>query len=105
VVRDLRVAFPRTAIEDSLVRDAAYAEVDADHAEGGKIAIMTPERALTLLTADPDELKDLGLILLDECHLMHPAKQGHEPLMRAAARIGQTVSAQLAKSDKMPSFD
>lgn len=74
VVRDLRRAFPGIAVEDSLVRDGAYSEV---YDSFGAIAVMTPERALTMLNADPDDFAGVGLIILDECHLMHPSKSDH----------------------------
>jgi len=34
--------------------------------------VTTPERCLMLLTTQPDAFKDLGLIVFDECHLLHP---------------------------------
>ncbi|MDX1195813.1 DEAD/DEAH box helicase [Sinorhizobium medicae] len=34
--------------------------------------VTTPERCLMLLTTQPDAFKDLGLVVFDECHLLHP---------------------------------
>jgi hypothetical protein len=38
----------------------------------GEVTVMTPERCLMLLSVDPDAFADLGLIVFDECHLLHP---------------------------------
>ena len=53
------------------------ADVDEDVGIGdvvmlGEVTVMTPERCLMLLSVDPDAFKDLGLIVFDECHLLHP---------------------------------
>lgn len=38
----------------------------------GEVTVMTPERCLMLLSVNPDAFQDLGLIVFDECHLLHP---------------------------------
>lgn len=38
----------------------------------GEVTVMTPERCLMMLSVDPDVFADLGLIVFDECHLLHP---------------------------------
>lgn len=53
------------------------ADVDEDIGIGdvvmlGEVTVMTPERCLMLLSVDPDAFADLGLIVFDECHLLHP---------------------------------
>lgn len=53
------------------------ADVDEDVGIGdvvmlGEVTVMTPERCLMLLSVDPDAFADLGLIVFDECHLLHP---------------------------------
>ncbi|RIV84005.1 helicase [Aurantiacibacter xanthus] len=53
------------------------ADVDEDVGIGdvvvlGEVTVMTPERCLMLLSIDPDAFQDLGLIVFDECHLLHP---------------------------------
>jgi hypothetical protein len=53
------------------------ADVDEDVGIGdvvelGEITVMTPERCLMLLSVGPDAFADLGLIVFDECHLLHP---------------------------------
>lgn len=39
------------------------------------ISVMTPERCLTLLGFSADVFKDVGLLVFDECHLMHPKER------------------------------
>tara|TARA_R110002110_G_scaffold217850_1_gene431771 strand:+ start:3780 stop:7091 length:3312 start_codon:yes stop_codon:yes gene_type:complete len=53
------------------------ADIDEDVGIGdvivlGEVTVMTPERCLMLLSVDPDAFGDLGLIVFDECHLLHP---------------------------------
>ncbi|RAZ82958.1 helicase [Mesorhizobium hawassense] len=53
------------------------ADVDEDVGIGdvvvlGEVTVMTPERCLMLLSVDSDAFADLGLIVFDECHLLHP---------------------------------
>ena len=36
------------------------------------VAVMTPEHCLTLLGFSPAVFKDVGLLVFDECHLLHP---------------------------------
>ena len=40
-----------------------------------KISVMTPEGCLTLLGFSPDAFKEVGLLVFDECHLMHPKER------------------------------
>lgn len=49
--------------------------------------VTTPERCLLLLTTQPDAFKDLGLVVFDECHLLHP---------RDAEKSRRSVDAMLA---------
>jgi hypothetical protein len=53
------------------------ADVDEDVGIGdvvvlGEVTVMTPERCLMLLSVDPEAFAGLGLIVFDECHLLHP---------------------------------
>ncbi len=41
----------------------------------GEVTVMTPERCLMLLSVDPNAFADLGLIVFDECHLLHPREE------------------------------
>ncbi|WP_095012081.1 DEAD/DEAH box helicase [Tsuneonella mangrovi] len=58
------------------------ADVDEDVGIGdvvvlGEVTVMTPERCLMLLSVDPEAFADLGLIVFDECHLLHPREDDH----------------------------
>ena len=63
VTSDLRKTFPeaRTTLADELEPEDLT-----------NIAIMTPERCLTLLGFSPEAFEDVGLLVFDECHLLHP---------------------------------
>ncbi|QXB30910.1 DEAD/DEAH box helicase [Aeromonas sp. FDAARGOS 1405] len=37
-----------------------------------EVIVTTPERCLMLQSLQPDAFKDVGLIMFDECHLLHP---------------------------------
>ncbi|TBZ35723.1 DEAD/DEAH box helicase [Rhizobium leguminosarum bv. viciae] len=49
--------------------------------------VTTPERCLMLLTTQPEAFQDLGLVVFDECHLLHP---------RDAEKSRRSVDAMLA---------
>ncbi|MFA6122180.1 helicase-related protein [Sphingomonas sp.] len=49
--------------------------------------VTTPERCLMLMSMQPEAFADLGLIVFDECHLLHP---------RDAERSRRSVDAMLA---------
>ena len=68
----LRKTFPSATVE----REQASQLFDADEALS-EIAVMTPERCLTLLSFDRDVFKDVGLFIFDECHLLHPSTPEH----------------------------
>ncbi len=72
VTADLKRAFPDTGVADSIVFEADYTEVEEQQAQ---IAVMTPERALTILSSDPATFDGVGLIVMDECHLLHPGEE------------------------------
>ncbi|HEY2664210.1 MAG TPA: DEAD/DEAH box helicase, partial [Candidatus Binataceae bacterium] len=40
-----------------------------------EVTVTTPERCLMLLSLQPDVFADLGLIVFDECHLLHPREE------------------------------
>jgi superfamily II DNA/RNA helicase len=39
------------------------------------VTVMTPERCLMLLSVQPEAFADVGLIVFDECHLLHPREE------------------------------
>lgn len=65
----LRGAFPDRRISDFLANDGFYAELQ--EGEQADIAVMTPERCLTLLGLQPAGFENVGLLVFDECHLLH----------------------------------
>lgn len=52
-----------------------------------EVIVTTPERCLVLLTTQPEAFSDLGLVVFDECHLLHP---------RDAERSRRSIDAMLA---------
>lgn len=77
VTRDLegalKEAFPQVRVVQSLAAESEYAEVDAP--QPADVAVMTPERCLTLLGVAPETFQSVGAVVFDECHLLHGAAQ------------------------------
>lgn len=83
----LKVIFlaPTLSLVDQTARalDAAfpYAKVEREHASDDPfgfeenslppITVMTPERCLTLMGFEPTLFRNVGLLVFDECHLLH----------------------------------
>jgi len=44
----------------------------SDVLELPEIIVTTPERCLMLQSLQPEAFKDVGLVMFDECHLLHP---------------------------------
>jgi superfamily II DNA/RNA helicase len=63
VATDVRKTFPET-------RTTEADELEPEDLTN--IAVMTPERCLTLLGFSPEVFENVGLLVFDECHLMHP---------------------------------
>lgn len=40
-----------------------------------EVTVMTPERCLMLLSVQPEAFASIGLIVFDECHLLHPREE------------------------------
>ena len=74
VQRCFRYSFRGIPVGSSRIYDDAYAEIED---QLPNVAIMTPERCLALLTLQEDVFDDFGLIVFDECHLLHPKARGH----------------------------
>ncbi|WP_312380166.1 DEAD/DEAH box helicase [Pseudomonas oryzihabitans] len=55
-------------------------------AELPEIIVTTPERCLMLQSLQPDSFSDVGLVMFDECHLLHP---------READRSRRSIDAML----------
>ena len=70
-VETFRKAFPSSTTRDSMIGEGFFAAVDDP--ELPDIAVMTPERCLFLLGLHAVAFADVGLIVFDECHLLHPS--------------------------------
>ncbi|MEP9397610.1 DEAD/DEAH box helicase [Mesorhizobium sp. KR2-14] len=66
--RTLQKAFRDYDILESLDEDLTF----VDSVELPEVTVTTPERCLMLLSIQPEAFADLGLIVFDECHLLHP---------------------------------
>lgn len=71
------VAQTQRSLKNTFLDYSILADVDDDVSIGdvvvlGEVTVMTPERCLMLLSVDSDAFADLGLIVFDECHLLHP---------------------------------
>jgi len=92
LLRDLKVVFlaPTHALVDQTARDlrAAFANTSvrgqrAEEFEEGTlleelpdILVMTPEACLYASHIEPESFADVGLLIFDECHLIHPKTDG-----------------------------
>jgi superfamily II DNA/RNA helicase len=68
----LRRTFPAVRVERE-----QEAQLFEEGEELPDIAVMTPERCLTLLSFDREVFVDVGLFIFDECHLLHPPNPEH----------------------------
>lgn len=86
LLRDKKVAFlaPTRALVDQTARDLRSAfpesEVSGEYGDEGVffaagplpgILVMTPEACLTRMHFQPTAFEDVGLLVFDECHLLH----------------------------------
>lgn len=67
--RDLRDAFPRASVQGERVDEFGFA---SDEDELPDVMVMTPEACLLLTHMEPERFEDVGLLIFDECHLIHP---------------------------------
>jgi len=65
--------FGATTVSNTIPADDYYAELDDRDAQ---IAVMTPERCLAMMAMRPAAFQSLGLVVFDECHLLHPGELG-----------------------------
>lgn len=71
--RDLQNSFPRASIQGERLDEFGF---DTDGDELPDILVMTPESCLALTHFEPDAFDDVGLLVFDECHLLHDKKDG-----------------------------
>ncbi|WP_166822033.1 DEAD/DEAH box helicase [Thalassoroseus pseudoceratinae] len=70
----LTSTFPNYKIHDSIIGDGFYAELGDDESTFADVTVMTPERCLMLLDLHPKAFKEIGLVVIDECHILHPSR-------------------------------
>ncbi|MBT9597929.1 MAG: DEAD/DEAH box helicase, partial [Vitreoscilla sp.] len=67
--RALQKTFPDARLSRERANDNPF-DFDLD-TRLPPISVMTPERCLTLMGFQPELFKDVGLLVFDECHLLH----------------------------------
>lgn len=66
--RALRNTFPAADVQRERGEESIF---DFDEDALPAVSIMTPERCLALMGFDPAAFADVGLLVFDECHLLH----------------------------------
>lgn len=74
VQASLKRTFPNHRVHDSVIGDGFYAELGNNESEFADITVMTPERCLMLLDLYRSSFRDVGLVVMDECHILHPSR-------------------------------
>lgn len=67
--RDLRNAFAKVNVKGERVEEFGF---QINEEKLPDIFVMTPEACLLLCHMDSDRFEDVGLMIFDECHLIHP---------------------------------
>jgi len=78
----LKNAFRDFSVFGDLEEEVSFSDV----VELPEIIVTTPERCLMLQSLQPEAFKDVGLVMFDECHLLHP---------READRSRRSIDAML----------
>ncbi len=78
--RDLNEAFPRASVRGERMDEFGF---ETGGEELPDIFVMTPEACLTLTHWQPEAFEDVGLLVFDECHLMHDKGDGSRRAMDA----------------------
>ncbi|WP_282603352.1 DEAD/DEAH box helicase [Paracoccus sp. PARArs4] len=71
--RDLRAAFPNTDVKGQRAEEFEEGTLLEELPD---ILVMTPEACLYASHIEPDSFADVGLLIFDECHLIHPKTDG-----------------------------
>jgi superfamily II DNA/RNA helicase len=66
---DLRDAFQTASVQGERVDEFGFS---SDEDELPDVMVMTPEACLLLTHMEPERFQDVGLLIFDECHLIHP---------------------------------
>lgn len=73
--RSLAKTFPTASIRGERLDEFGF---DSEIEELRQIFVMTPEACLTQLSIDPSVFDGVGLLVFDECHLLHPNNQPND---------------------------
>ena len=72
--RALAETFPKAEVQRERAEELLF---DFDGEALPAISVMTPERSLAMVSFDREIFADVGLLVFDECHLLHPRKTDH----------------------------
>jgi superfamily II DNA/RNA helicase len=72
--RALANTFPNAEVQREILDELLF---DLENDALPAISVMTPERCLAMLSFDPDIFSSVGLLVFDECHLLHPRDADH----------------------------
>ncbi|AIG04107.1 DEAD/DEAH box helicase [Pseudomonas proteolytica] len=72
--RALANTFPNADVQREILDELLF---DLENDVLPAISVMTPERCLAMLSFDPDIFSNVGLLVFDECHLLHPRDTDH----------------------------
>ena len=89
VTRQFRAAFPEHSVRNSIVAESYY--TDLEPPELPDVTVMTPERCLTLLGLHPEAFGHVGLLIFDECHLLHSDNLASERGINAMLSLLGTI--------------
>ena len=78
--RDLKEAFPRASVRGERMDEFGF---ETGGEELPDVFVMTPEACLTLTHWKPEAFDDVGLLVFDECHLLHEKNDGSRRAMDA----------------------
>lgn len=62
--------FPQAQVQRERAEEFVFSSIESEPLPG--ISVVTPERCLAMLSFTPELFEDVGLIVFDECHLIHP---------------------------------
>jgi hypothetical protein len=62
--------FPQAQVQRERAEEFVFSAIESEPLPG--VSVLTPERCLAMLSFTSDVFEDVGLIIFDECHLMHP---------------------------------
>src|SRR5215211_4219657 len=66
----LSKTFPQAQVQRERAEQLVFSPLENEPLPG--ISVLTPERCLAMLSFTSDVFEDVGLIVFDECHLLHP---------------------------------